>query len=364
MLQEVKISNFQKHKSLSVKFGPNVTLIAGPTSSGKSSLFRAIRWVALHLPATGVTTHNQTETKVGLKTSRGSVIRFKGKENGYSSGGNKYLACRTDQPEDVTAAIGLTEINLACQHEGFFLLQQTPGELAKSLNKIVDLASIDTTTAEVNKMLAKQKATAEVLEAQKLEADAGLSKLEWVAGAYVYGELLQRRVADHTRATADKDNLVTLLTNLTKATKTLIDAVAARDALQAISALQTQQRGLHEAWKRLLDILADIDCYPDMAKLQSDLAALQKNVTILDGATRTKKVLDVYYVPSGAIAALQNLLALRPRMTELSDYRTSVKLTLGEYDDVCSQIEVIETGIATTTKAIGETCPTCGKPLK
>ena len=362
MLQEVKVSNFQKHKSLSVKFGPNVTLIAGPTSSGKSSLFRAIRWVALHLPSTGITTHNQTETKVGLKTSRGSVIRFKGKENGYIAGGNKYVACRTDQPEDVTAAIGLSDINLASQHDGFFLLQQTPGELAKSLNKIVDLASIDTTTAEINKMLVKQKATADVLADQKLAADAGLSKLDWVAGAYVYGEFMQRNVASHNLAVESKATLSELLNALTKATKTLIDAVEARDALQAISALQTRQRGLQEVVLRLEGVVDEQ--YPDMAKIAADLEALKKNYTILLSCRKSYDALDVRYIPEGMYEAMQTLLALKPRRAQISELHTSIKLTIGEYEDICSQIDVIEAGIATTTKAIGETCPTCGKPLK
>jgi DNA repair exonuclease SbcCD ATPase subunit len=169
-------------------------------------------------------------------------------------------------------------------------------------------------------------------------------------------------VADHTKATTDKDNLVTLLTHLTKATKTLIDAVAARDALQAISALQTRQRGLQEVVLRLVGVVDER--YPDMVKLATSLADLKKKLANLEGLRQTQKVLDVYYVPGEAVTALQTLLALKPRIKELNEYKTTITLTIGEYEDICSQIEVIEAGIATTTKAIGETCPTCGKPLK
>ena len=55
-----------------------------------------------------------------------------------------FSALRTDIPKEITDTLNLSEYNYQSQHQSYFLLQNTPGEVAKRLNDLVGLSVIDT----------------------------------------------------------------------------------------------------------------------------------------------------------------------------------------------------------------------------
>ena len=50
MIDRVQILNFQRHGELKIVFDEQITTIVGPSDTGKSSVLRAIRWVAFNRP--------------------------------------------------------------------------------------------------------------------------------------------------------------------------------------------------------------------------------------------------------------------------------------------------------------------------
>jgi len=184
VLQELRLKNFQKHRDLKLVLSPGVTAIIGASDTGKSAIVRALRWVVEHKPITGLQTHETEDTRVGIKTDAGIVIRFKDKkEYGYSIDGKKFLATGTIQPVGVKQILGLESINFQGQHDPVFLLTMTPGQMAKELNRIVNLGAIDVAMAEIGSRITKAKNAVGVWEAEVKKNQKLVDGLSWALEA-------------------------------------------------------------------------------------------------------------------------------------------------------------------------------------
>ena len=144
MIRQIKLTNFQAHRSLTLTLTPGLNVVIGPSDTGKSAIIRALRFTALHESATGLVTHGESDLQVGILTPLGGVVRFKNsKEYGYRVGQEKFLACAKQQPKPVSDRLMLTAVNFQGQMDSVFLLAMTGGQLAKEINKIVALEDID-----------------------------------------------------------------------------------------------------------------------------------------------------------------------------------------------------------------------------
>ena len=144
MIRQIRLTNFQAHRALTLPLKPGLNVILGESDTGKSAIIRALRFTALHESATGLITHGETDLQVGILTPLGGVVRFKNsKEYGYRVGQEKFLACAKQQPKAVSNRLMLTVVNFQGQMDSVFLLALTGGQLAKEINKIVALEDID-----------------------------------------------------------------------------------------------------------------------------------------------------------------------------------------------------------------------------
>ena len=152
MLKKLSLENFQKHQSQRVDFDPAVTVIVGPSDAGKSTLIRAIRWVVINRPlGDGFVKRGEKRCCVKL-LANGKTIRRKRStsgENLYEIEEKKFEAFGNSVPPEVTQAINLSEVNIQSQHDAPYWMNLSGGELAKELNKIVDLESIDRVTEKL-----------------------------------------------------------------------------------------------------------------------------------------------------------------------------------------------------------------------
>lgn len=171
MIQEVEIINFQLHKKIKLEFHPGVNVIKGITGSGKSGIIRAIKWSLQNRPSgfafKPTFAKKKDNTSVSLKFGNGKIIREKGKANIYQINGGKPLeAIKTDVPEAVQKITNMTEINLQSQHDPYFLLQDSPGEVARKLNAVAGLDIIDECIKEANR-----KYSSKLLEITKIKEE-------------------------------------------------------------------------------------------------------------------------------------------------------------------------------------------------
>jgi len=167
MIKKIIIKNFQSHKTTELIPSKNVTVIKGSSHGGKSAVVRSLNWNLFNRPS-GISfkRHNATQKEavsVVLETENAVVERKRTKAaNKYiltDAKNNKvtFEALRTDIPEEVKSALNLTNINFQSQHDGFFLLQDTAGEVGKKLNNIVGLDIIDKTQKTILNLINEAK---------------------------------------------------------------------------------------------------------------------------------------------------------------------------------------------------------------
>jgi len=158
MIKALEVTNFQGHKYSLLEFDKGVNNIKGTSHHGKSSLIRAMIWALQNKPSgfnfkSWFSTNKEiTESSIGFDDGTYISRQRHNKFNGYIASDCEPLeALRTDVPEEVSLISNMNNINIQSQAEKFFMLQETPGNVAKALNKIVGLEIIH----EVNKTVSR-----------------------------------------------------------------------------------------------------------------------------------------------------------------------------------------------------------------
>ncbi|RLB11180.1 MAG: hypothetical protein DRG39_04680 [Deltaproteobacteria bacterium] len=148
MINFLKIRNFQSHKNTEINFSPGVNVIIGLSDTGKSSILRALRWVVENRPA-GFAFRpwfakkgECTEVTVGLPEVDVRRVRSS-TENLYWLGEEKLEGFGQDVPERVKEVLNLGEGCFQKQLDPVFLLTDSPGEVARTLNRVTRLDEID-----------------------------------------------------------------------------------------------------------------------------------------------------------------------------------------------------------------------------
>lgn len=184
MIKKVAIQNFQIHKETGLEFTEGMNVIAGSSDNGKSSIIRAIRWVLMNRP-TGFAFHThgaKDDTAVCIVFGDNEcVTRRKGEKNtgGYHYRQDTFAALRTDVPPEIQRVLNLSDINIQSQHDPYFLLQDSPGEVAKKLNVVAGLGIIGDTIKNANAVVRQRKDAVGILVQQETGYKTDFDKLSW-----------------------------------------------------------------------------------------------------------------------------------------------------------------------------------------
>lgn len=180
-LERFDLKNFQCHCSLSVEFDQLITTLVGKTNSGKSAVLRALRWLVQNFPAGDeFISDGEKYCRARLIVDGHRVIRRIGDRNEYRLDDKVYKAFGRGVPPSVSKLLNLTDENFQAQLDAPFWFSLTPGQVAKELNRIVDLSVIDKTLANLAQV--GRQATAEVAltKARLQEAKQAKAGLDWV----------------------------------------------------------------------------------------------------------------------------------------------------------------------------------------
>lgn len=158
MISRLQIQNFQSHDATDLQLVPGVNVLVGSSDSGKSAVLRGLGWVATNRPrGTSFIRHGSDgDCQVTVTTDAGTITRLRSKSaNQYILNGEVLEAMRAEVPADVAAALNLTDINIAGQFDGHFLLTDSPGNIAKAIN---DSAHLEEAEACASKLASDQRA--------------------------------------------------------------------------------------------------------------------------------------------------------------------------------------------------------------
>lgn len=224
--------------------------------------------------------------RVGLITDSHVVTRYKTtKESGYTLGeiGNqaptKFTACAANQPEEIRQAINLPDICFQGQHDTPYLLGMTPGQIAKEINKVVDLSVIDTAIGTLKQWVSAAK----ILEADSAKrvatAAEDLASMYWVPKAEEDWARIQELDNESQKLYESQKSLILLRDNILE-----LDAqVRSKEALAEPLELIVAKLGMLAG-----DIARTKQRHATLESLHSSLVAIQT----LDRKVAAKAILE------------------------------------------------------------------------
>ena len=158
MLKSLSIKNFQSHLFTTLDFSSGLNIIVGSSNSGKSAILRSIYWLLTNRPSgTSFIHHGEDECHVVIETIDGHVVERKRTKsfNGYIVDNEVLEAIRTDVPQQVYDILNITDINIQRQFDSFFLLQDSPGKVASTINNITNLEQGEAVVSLLNSRVRK-----------------------------------------------------------------------------------------------------------------------------------------------------------------------------------------------------------------
>lgn len=147
MIDKLILKNFGCYEEKLLEFHPKVNIIVGKNDAGKSTIIRSIDWILNNNPKGADYLSNWCDEKekvIGeLSIENNTVKRIQAKnKNEYIVNGGTPFTGQT-VPEEIKEISKFTNLNIQYQLDAPFLLLDSSPEIARYLNKTIDLESID-----------------------------------------------------------------------------------------------------------------------------------------------------------------------------------------------------------------------------
>jgi len=350
MLRQIKVRNFQSHEDTKIDLSPGITAITGSSCSGKSTLVRAIKWVAENRPSGMAFQSNFAEkakTVVELDFDEGKIKRLRTKStNSYSAGSSKFDVVRMDVPDEVTKLMNFSDLTIQSQHDPYFLLQDSGGEVAKKLNKVANLEIIDFVMKEVNSdalQIAREKRqNTETIT--KLKTD--LNKYIGLDEVKIKADSLEKKINTKTTIKAKKKQLTELMKSITETEEDIEDVVDWLSVEEPFEVLQ----------QKVID-KADIENSRDRLKRM-----MEEMFTITKSIAECDKLLSITKTVTDLLEQINSFREYVKIKHNLSQHIKSMEALSNIVSQYVKQITYLENE-ATRKMIENKKCPLCEHPL-
>ena len=216
MIKRIALQNFQSHLKSVLNMHPGINIIQGASDGGKSAIRRALELVTYNRPnGTGYILTGKEQCRVQVQTTDGVVLREKGKgKNTYRINKEKPIKPGTDVPPEVKEILRLDTTNIQDQKDLYFLLNLSPGKVAKKLNEVVGLDEMDRALKDINSRARKVKAEQVFVKEEMDAAEASVKALEWTIQADEKLKYIQVLIEAKGELQARMDRLKQVLINV------------------------------------------------------------------------------------------------------------------------------------------------------
>lgn len=397
MLQSIRLT-LQSHKASLVEFSPKVNYIIGRSRQGKTAILRALVKVVQNRPVQGMErwTHKHNPknvSQVEVVTTEGHCVTWEGTTpQRYIIDGEEMSGFGQGVPQAVTDTLQLGELNIAGQHDRPFLLFDTPGEVARILNRVVKLDVIDRTLA--NHAAIKRKndqelkaATSRIAELEEQtkafpDLEAGAVKLDILEGKAKEIEdkgrkivglgVLQRQLTTlrHSmEATRTPDGVPESIDWLLGVQNEIVDKSTKQGRLMGLQhelgILQDQMAllspGISQDGQVVLlaqkhsMLAAKTIKLNGLLELQDDLAAGRESMALLEPGLAQDGWISEFLTKQNHLEAKRRHIA---RLQTLNDQIAGVRATVAAQGPIIIQME------ADMKVEFGDQCPLCGGEIK
>lgn len=349
MIKSIALTNFQSHEDTTLALAPGVNAIVGPSDSGKTAIIRAINWVINNRPGgEGFRSRWGGDTEVNITVDETMVSRIRGKENLYvlahhgAVDHTGFKAFGQGIPPEVTNALHMSPVNLQTQMDPPFMLSNSPGEVARYLNRVADLEVIDSSLASIASTLRAESLEITTVEGQIGMQEESLAAYAWLPEAEGRAEVLRGLESGLKDKQAKKAELAALIPEATDANAKM------KRADKFLNAFEQTFKHLDATREMVYENAAD------EARLKALIADIRKTKGILSEAEHVAQFEE-------------NVLNLDTRNTvnqERAAKANAFDALIEQADKAQDAFEDIETELATAQrefkKLMPKTCPLCG----
>lgn len=342
MFRSLELKNFQSHKDTRLEFGPGVNVIIGTSDSGKSSIFRGLRWVMYNRPlGDAFCSHwaGKEATSVTLEMDNNTITRSReNNKQRYLLDGLDLTAFKTDVPEEVSQALNIDSVNFEQQFDRPFLLDNSPGEVAQYFNKIAHLEKIDISLKQLHQRNRANNQIKVELETRKKETEEELKKYAGLEALDSRLVVLERMEENNTKTGEHIVGLNEMIEQLISLSKSLMyekEVTQAYNVVEECLLLASERNALNEqiyAIKEVEEQLTD------------------------------DKGIDV------VLTRIETTLEMEEQHSVLTNVSRELKSFIREIDTTNKDIVKAENRIketeATLKQRMPSTCPLCGSNIK
>ena len=347
MIKSLTIENFQSHPKSLFEFSPGLNCIVGSSDVGKSAALRSLNWIANNRPnGDFFRSYWGGDTSASIITEDGVEIkRIKTKsENIYSVDDKELKAVGKDIPAEVQEALRFTEINIQYQMDAPFLLSQSPGEIARYLNQIVNLENIHESMKRIESIRRQAMSKAEAASEQKASLTLRLEELPdlvYIEELIEKGERLEKSISEKEDSNGSIEKIISSLEYLEEHMGKGIDFNKARKLLQRCEDLRFS--------------ISDKEIENDSVdKVLYSLEAIDEELEELSHFSGAKKLLASYFERK------EKLEELEEETTELENCINSLEAISSQIEENSKNVEGLKREFA---ESFPEICPLCGQEV-
>jgi exonuclease SbcC len=187
MIKSIFIQNFEAHTKTFLELDKGLNVISGASNNGKSSIIKALNWCLFNQPQ-GFSfrkhgSRGATIVKVVFDDDSYLERKRDNKINQYDCNGEILTALGAGVPEIVAALTDVSSINIQTQFNQFYLLQESAGEVARTLNEQVGLSIIDEALSKSGQIVNKNRNECVDKEEAIKEKKRDIDNYSWVEKA-------------------------------------------------------------------------------------------------------------------------------------------------------------------------------------
>ena len=347
MLESLEAKNFQSHKSSKVSLHPKINIFTGQSDSGKTSLsMRAFELLRKNRPrGLAFKTHNSKKpTEVAATFDGITARRIRSKTiNQYKLGDEIYDVVGSDVPEEIANFLNISDNTIQSQHEDYFLLQTSPGEVAKKLNKVANLEIIDFVTKEVNSEITGNTKSITTSENTIKETEENLQEYKHLDKAEELINTISDQIQKQEEAEEECEQLTTTISTIKETEEDL--------------------KGLEE-WLEIEDeVLPIVEMVNELKEVQIEEQELK---TTIDSITQLEQRIQTLSAFIGREEAVNDILGyieeynelvveLRALQKLILNININTDIILGKEEEIS---ELTEQAVALIKE--NEMCPLCG----
>lgn len=268
MLERVIIQNFQSLKKLDLELG-KLTVIVGPSSSGKSALMRALRGLASNVRGSSVITTGEKSMSISAYTEDSIVTLQKTATTGKylltdraTGKEEKFTTLNQKVPEQITKALNIeplttkdASINFAGQFDKPYLLGESAAHVAKVLGDLTNVSTIFEAVRAANK---KKLSVNALLKTRQSDLDGLLEQAQLFTGLVALKgavEASERLLEEAEQLEARQGRLEAAVASLETSAETLENVLAlppapSLDELEAVYERYTRYKQLVSQWAK------------------------------------------------------------------------------------------------------------------